>query len=545
MIIRPGVLVALTIAGMLAAGGRVYAQEPAAVEGEVVTAPVEIDGQVLFNVRGVTSYPAATRAGLIQSRIIAIAHDRTVPADAVRVDDSQGIVRIVAREHAIMMVADADAALEQVSRDSLASAHALRVRQAVIDYRQARTASALWRALGRTLVAGIILAIAVGVVAWFWRWADRQLRRRLPIQSVGIQSFEFVGADRIWAALHSGLLALRTVILLVTAFVFLTYALGQWPWTRSLSGQMIDFALDPLQVLGRGLVGNIPRIVFLIVLFLVLRLALRAIRLFFDAVGRGTVEMKRFDPEWAQPTYKIVRFALIAFGLIVAYPYIPGSQSEAFKGVSLFIGVVFSLGSSSAISNIIAGYMMTYRRAFKVGDRVRIGEAVGDVIDTRLQVTHLRTYKNEEIVIPNSVILSGEVLNYSSLARTHALLLHTEVGIGYDTSWRQVESMLLEAAARTEHVTTEPRPFVLLKRLGDFAITYELNAPCREVPVMNAVYSALHRNILDVFNEYGVQIMTPAYEGDPEQPKIVAPSEWQGADAHPSSAAGRKTGILP
>jgi small-conductance mechanosensitive channel len=534
---------------MLASGGcLLYAQEPAAVEDEVVTAPVEIDGQALFNVRGVTSYPAATRAGLIQGRIIAIAHDRTIPPDAVRVDDSQGVVRIVAREHAIMTVADADAALEQVSRDSLASAHALRVRQAVTDYRQARTASALWRALGKTLVAAVVLSIVVGVLAWFWRWADRQLRRRLQIQSVGIQSFELVGADRIWAGLHSGLLALRTLILLGSAFVFLTYALGRWPWTRGVSNHMTDFALDPLQLLGRGFIANIPRLVFLVVLFLVIRLALRVIKLFFEAVGRGTVQMTRFDPEWAQPTYKIVRFALIVFGLIVAYPYIPGSQSDAFKGVSLFIGVVFSLGSSSAISNIIAGYMMTYRRAFKVGDRVRIGDAVGDVIDTRLQVTHLRSYKNEEIVIPNSMILSGEVMNYSSLARTHGLLLHTEVGIGYETSWRQVEAMLLEAAARTDTVAPEPRPFVLLKRLGDFAITYELNVPCREVPAMNAVYSALHRNILDVFNEYGVQIMTPAYEGDPDEPKIVAPAEWQAApaaDSHPPSAAARKTGVLP
>jgi small-conductance mechanosensitive channel len=533
---------------MLASGGRLDAQDPAAVEGDVVTAPVEIDGEVLFRVRGVTSFPAETRAGNIANRIIAIAHDRTISPDAVRVDDSQGSVRIMAREHAIMTIVDADAALEQVSRDSLASAHALRLQQAVMQYRQARTAGALWSALGRTLVAGLVLAIAVGVVAWFWRWADRQLRRRLPIQSVGIQSFELVGADRIWAGLHSGLLALRTLILLGSAFVFLTYALGQWPWTRGVSSHMIDFALDPLKLLARGFVANIPRLVFLVVLFLVIRLAVRAIKLFFEAVGRGTVQMTRFDPEWAQPTYKIVRFALITFGLIVAYPYIPGSQSEAFKGVSLFIGVVFSLGSSSAISNIIAGYMMTYRRAFKVGDRVRIGDAVGDVIETRLQVTHLRSYKNEEIVIPNSAILSGDVLNYSSLARTHALILHTEVGIGYDTSWRQVEAMLLEAAARTEHVTTEPRPFVLLKRLGDFAITYELNAPCREVTAMNAVYSALHRNILDVFNEYGVQIMTPAYEGDPEEPKIVAPAEWQTAPpatSHPKSAAARKSGVLP
>ena len=215
-----------------------------------------------------------------------------------------------------------------------------------------------------------------------------------------------------------------------------------------------------------GIVANIPSLVFLTVLFFVVRLALRLIRLFFDAVEHGRVTLASFDAEWAQPTYKIVRVAVIAFGLVVAFPYIPGSESDAFRGVSLFIGIVFSLGSSVAISNIIAGYMMTYRRAFKVGDRIKVGNATGDVIQTRLQVTHLRSVKNEEIIIPNSQILAGEVLNYSSLAKANGLILHTEVGIGYETPWRQVEAMLLLAAARTPGLSSEPPPFVLEKALG-------------------------------------------------------------------------------
>jgi small-conductance mechanosensitive channel len=168
---------------------------------------------------------------------------------------------------------------------------------------------------------------------------------------------------------------------------------------------------------------------------------------------------------------------------------------------------------------------MTYRRAFKVGDRVKIGDSIGDVITTRLQVTHLRSVKNEEIVIPNSQILNGEVLNYSSLARDRGLLLHTEVGIGYDTPWRHVQAMLLEAAGRTPGLGSRPAPFVLVKRLGDFAVVYELNVPCGEVQAMNILYTALHQQVLDVFNEHGVQIMTPAYEGDPPEPKIVPVAE--------------------
>jgi small-conductance mechanosensitive channel len=378
-----------------------------------------------------------------------------------------------------------------------------------------------------------LFAIAVGGLFWFWRWFDGFLRRRVQarIHSVGIQSFEVMRAERIRGALQSALFVIRAVAYLAIALIFAGFVLAQWPATRSASRNLSGIMMDPLLTMGRGFVANIPRLVFLVVLVVVVRISLRLVRLFFEAVGRGSVSLSGFDAEWAQPTYKIVRVAVIAFGLIVAYPYIPGSQTEAFKGVSLFIGIVFSLGSSSAIANVIAGYMMTYRRAFKIGDRVKIGDAVGDVIQMRLQVTHLRSFKNEEIVIPNSQILGGEVLNYSSLARERGLILHTEVAIGYDTPWRQVEAMLLAAGARTPALGTQPPAFVQVKRLGDFAITYELNVPCGEVQAMNATYTALHHNILDVFNEHGVQIMVPAYEGDPPVPKIVPPEQWYVAPA--------------
>jgi small-conductance mechanosensitive channel len=179
---------------------------------------------------------------------------------------------------------------------------------------------------------------------------------------------------------------------------------------------------------------------------------------------------------------------------------------------------------------------MTYRRAFKVGDRVKIGDVVGNVTQMRLQVTHLRTMKNEEVIVPNSTILNNEVVNYSTLARTDGLILHTMVSIGYETPWRQVEAMLLEAARRTAGLMIEPAPFVRQKSLGDFAVTYEINAYCDNAQAMNALYSGLHRNILDVFNEYGVQIMTPAYEGDPPQAKVVPKDRWFTQPAAPQSS---------
>jgi len=338
-------------------------------------------------------------------------------------------------------------------------------------------------------------------------------------------------AEQIWSALRSALLASRAIVFLLAVLVYLGFVFAQFPPTRGLSHDMAGFALGPLRVMVVGIAAAIPSLVFLAVLFVVVRVGLRFVRFFFEAVRQGSVTLANFDPDWAEPTYKIVRIAAIAFALVVAYPYVPGSSTDAFKGVSLFLGIVFSLGSSSAISNVIAGYMLTYRRALKVGDRVRIGSAMGEVIETRLQVTHLRSIKNEEIIIPNSQIMAGEVLNYSSLSRTRGLILHTDVGIGYEVPWRQVEAMLMAAADRTAGISADPRPFVLEKQLGDFAVVYELNVYCHNVASMMQLYAELHRNILDLFNEYGVQIMTPAYEGDPIEPKVVPRKDWYAAPA--------------
>ncbi len=241
--------------------------------------------------------------------------------------------------------------------------------------------------------------------------------------------------------------------------------------------------------------------------------------------------MQNFDPDWAMPTHKIVRFMIIAFSIVIAYPYIPGSDSMAFKGVSVFIGVIFSLGSSSFIANVMAGLAMTYRGAFKEGDRVRIDDVFGRVEEIKLMTTRIQTIKNESVLIPNSNILNTNVTNYSVMAKKPGLLLHSTVGIGYDTPWRQVEAMLLLAAERTEGLQKEPAPFVLQTLMGDFAVNYEINAYCTEVNRMLAIKSDLHRNIQDVFNEYGVQIMSPAYESDPQTLKIVPPKDWYAAPA--------------
>ena len=497
-------------------------------EAELPSAPVVIDGITLFRVRGTSLFPADKRAAVIASRIKALAADRAVPVDALHPVEIETGASIEAPGHHVMTVFDTEARYESMDRRLLTEALLRTIRGAVVAYREARTPEALIRSAVYFGVATLVLAALVALVIWFSRWAQRALEAtyRQRVHSVGIQSFQIVRAEQIWVALRRALIGARALVILGLAFAYLQYALGLLPWTRGASDRLLQSLLDPLETMAWGLVNALPDLLFLVILFFVTRYALKVVNLFFAAVGRGEVALAGFEREWADPTYKLLRVAIVALALVVAYPYIPGSGSEAFKGISIFLGVVFSLGSSSTIANVIAGYTMTYRRAFRLGDRVKIGDVTGDVTEMRVQVTHLRTIKNEEVIIPNSSIVNNEVVNYSSLALRHGLILHTTVGIGYETPWRQVEAMLLIAAERTPGALTEPKPFVRQLSLGDFAVTYEINVYCGDAHAMSQIYTGLHRNILDVFNEHGIQIMTPAYEGDPEAPKVVPKEQW-------------------
>ena len=531
---------------LLIAASPARAQDPAAgsVPLDAPTAPVQIDGQTLFRVRGVSAYPAEKRAALVADRVEAAAADPKFDPASLEVRETDLGSLIVGGDHQLLTLIDADARLEGVKRSELALVYLPIIRSAVADYRAARNERRLATGAGRAAILTLVLVLALWLIRFVVRRLDafvaRRYQRRLEGFKVG--SLELVRAERVRGAVRAVLRTLRAALLLVLLYVYLQRVLGLFPWTRVVSNQLADWVVAPLLTLGAAFVANVPNLLFLFVLAVVVRYALKLLRVVFDGIARGTVSFEGFDPEWAAPTYKIVRTLVVAFAVVVAYPYIPGSESGAFKGVSLFLGVVFSLGSTSIIANTIAGYTMIYRRAFRVGDRVKIGEVVGDITDVRLQVTHLRTAKNEEVVVPNSVILNSEVTNYSTLAKTKGLVLHTTVGIGYETPWRQVEEMLKMAAARTPGLLEDPAPFVHQRGLGDFCVTYELNAYCRDPQAMWLLYSDLHRSIQDVFNEYGVQIMTPAYEADTPEPKVVPKEQWYAAPAKPPVGPGPEAG---
>ena len=504
--------------------------EPSTIFGIAETAPVVVNGKVRFHVVGVTAYPAERRASEISRRIEALARDKKYDPKTLRVKDAGEYHQIFPGESgkAIFRILEADAESEGVLRTVLAETIAKSIAESINEYRHDRKPAVLTKnalyALGSMLV---LVALLYGVL-WGFRSLDKYLEGRVKLhtQKLEARSQRIFQGEQLWGILHGALRLLRGLVVIFLIYVFANFALSLFPQTRYTAQRLFQFVVGPLGSIVNAVIDFIPDFLFLVVLFLITRYGLKLARGVFAAIDKKRLQIKGFEADWAWPTYRIVRMGIIVFALVIAYPFIPGSDSAAFKGVSVLLGVLFSLGSTSVISNVIAGYTMTYRRAFRIGDRVKIGDTVGDVAEMRILVTHVRTPKNEEVVIPNSTILNGEVTNYSTMARDQGLILHTTVGIGYDVPWRQVEAMLLLAAENTEGLLKEPVPFIRHKSLGDYAVNYELNAYCGNASQMIELYTKMHRNIQDVFNENGVQIMSPAYKADPAEPKVVPKELW-------------------
>jgi small-conductance mechanosensitive channel len=516
------------------------AQPAADAESELERFPVVVDGRSLFYVRGIVGRPAKERAELIEDRIVAAARNPELEPAQVRTVDTTHSTQILAGQQLLMTVSNPDAEIEQLDRPTMARAYTDLIAKAITTYRFERQPERQRRALVKVLVATGVFAALFALVVWATRrlgnWLEQRLRPKL--QTVRLQSIELIPGAMLWNIVAMTGRGARLVMLLLLTYLYAQFSFSQFPGTRAIGEKLLTYLIDPLQTMGSRIVDGLPSLLFLLVLFIVVRVILRTLSMYFNAIGTGAVRLSNFAPEWSVPTYRLIRLAVIAFALVVAYPHIPGSGSDAFKGLSIFFGVLLSIGSSSFVANSVAGYALIYRRLFKAGDRVRIGEAVGDVIEMRMQVTRLRTVKNEEIIIPNSTILNSMVVNYSAMVKDPGLILHTTVGIGYETPWRQVEGMLLMAAERTTELLKDPPPFVLQKSLGDFCVTYELNAYTSSAEQMAEKYHALHANIQDVFNEYGVQIMTPAYERDPPEPKVVPKERWYEEPSRPPAKGG-------
>ncbi len=361
-----------------------------------------------------------------------------------------------------------------------------------------------------TVVFLAVLRITQQLFPRLSEWLSTWGRASLP--TLKVQRVELLSAAQVTEALLGVLQVVRFFVLAVLVYFYASSVLGFFPWTRRLSVELFGYVLSQVATIGGVFADSIPNLIAIAVIILVVRYILKIIHLFFRGIERGAITFSGFHRDWASPTYGIVRFLVIVFAAIACFPYIPGSQSEGFRGISVFLGLLISLGSAAAIGNIVAGVVLTYMRPFQLGDRVRIADTVGDVTEKTLLVTRIRTIKNVDITVPNSLILGAHIVNYSSASLSPPpLILHTAVTIGYNAPWRTVHELLKKAAAATRNVLSDPEPFVLQTALNDFYVTYELNAYTGAPNQMTVTYSDLHQNIQDAFNEAGIEIMSPHY----------------------------------
>jgi small-conductance mechanosensitive channel len=491
-------------------------------------APVKVDGKVLFRVRGISSFTAEQRATAISQRIMEAAADPAISVDSLKTITQTDHFMIYAGSKFIMNVYNEDANVEGVSKEILAKIVGQKTTEAITFYRHDRSRPVLLKKSLYALGSLVPFSLILFLILWIFRKINTRIQNRIKekIDTLEIKSFSLIRAKQLWKAYYLAFKILKIIIMVCLIAFFINYILGLFPWTSNLATNTLKLLIDPILSLGKSFLHFLPDLVFLVVIYLATRYFLKLGKLLFTGLQGGEIAIKNFDPDWAMPTFRIVRIFIVVFAVIIAYPHIPGSESSAFKGISVFIGLLLSLGSSSFISNLIAGYSITYRRAFKKGDLIQVGDQIGFVEEQEVLVTRLLSIRNEEFIIPNSLILNSTIINFNTKSKEPGLIIHTQVGIGYETPWRQVDAMLKEAAERTEGLLKEPQPFVLKRSLGDFAIIYEINAYFNDVSRMHICYSALHQHILDVFNENNVQIMTPAYERDPEIPKVVPKDQW-------------------
>ena len=361
------------------------------------------------------------------------------------------------------------------------------------------------------------------------RWA--RARERIRLRGLDLMSRKRVHDSVVVALKISTYIAVFLVL-----YIYVSLVLSFFPVTAPYAGQLFQYVWQPATEIGLAVLGYLPNVAYLALIVVVARYALKLLRFLLNAVGKGDLVVGTFDPEWADPTYKLLRVLAIVFALMIGFPYLPGADSKFFQGFSLFVGALVTLGSSAAVGNMVAGVILTYTRAFRIGDRVRIGEAVGDVQIKSLFVTQLRTIYNEDITLPNGVVLGGQVVNYSSAAKRGALVLRTEVGLGYDVHWSKIEELLKLAANQTQGILPDPPPFVWPKALGDFAVVYELHAYTDRADAMGATCAALRRAVLDVLHDAGVEIMTPDVHGIRDSSRTAVPG--QHATARPARSPG-------
>jgi small-conductance mechanosensitive channel len=530
-------LVAILGPGALAQASSEHASDPSQdnsfAANENTGVPVEIDGRPVLAVYAhVAGFTPRERAAAIQERIIALCKRRDIAPEAIRAEDRGTWSEIMAGDTRIMGVTEADAVAAERKRADLASEYAEIIRLVVKQYRLDHT----WMHFVWAMTYGVLATIGLfgWVIALFW--IRRRIRLRveswlgssetaIPVQSTRPWLVRYFGQPLV-AVGHAGF----WIFILALIQAYGTLVLSFFPSTRYTSSQITNWLFSELAAFAKMLIGYIPNLILILLICLITSFLLKVNHYLFNELREGNLTIRGFYRDWAEPTAKLVRFLILAAAAIVVFPYLPGSNSPAFKGISVFLGVLLSLGSTSAVAHGVAGTILTYMRAFQVGDFVRIGNDIGEVVEKTLLVTRICTQKREVVTIPNGTVLGGVVVNYSAEARQKGVIFHTTVTIGYNAPWRTIHELLIAAALATDDVLHDPQPFVLQTALNDFYVAYELNAYTAKPAEMLHTYSVLHQNIQDRFNEAGVEINSPHYTALRDGNRTTIPENYLSSD---------------
>jgi small-conductance mechanosensitive channel len=483
------------------------------------------------------------RVNEIEERLQEMAEDTRITPNDIHAVHTELYSGIFGQNRMIMAVFKEDSTTAGVPREKVAAEYIKQIQTALKRYRERRAwASHIKSGILLLLCWSLFLAVVFGhgsMIEW--------LRRRFR---ASLDKFEGTGTRRTTVTLLSwsaawALTSLRLVILIVLLSLFLgliSFSLEEFPATESLAFQARGYIAKPAYQIAEAVVAYLPNFVVLLLLIGALYYVHRMVRAFFWAIEHGELYLPAFHQDWASPTRSIVSLLLVAFGLVVAYPYLPGSHTEAFKGVSLFFGVLISIGSGSSVGNAIAGVILTYMRPFRVGDWVKISDETGDVIERSILITRIRTSKNEEVTLPNSLVLSSKIVNYSGLATSAPVIFHTTITIGYDADWRKVHQALLTAARGTTFVLEDPAPFVLQTSLNDFHVSYQINCYTVKPHEMAKIYSELHERIQDSFNTAGIEIMSPTFYALRDGNTVTIPEAHRPPGYVPPSFRVKNTG---
>ncbi len=499
------------------------------------------DSTVRFFNRDIVTFRAALygvsaqdRARRAQARLIEQL-DAPGPHKISQKAESLGIMLQLDGETSFWITADDANQLSGETTQVLANKTTMALERAIAESRESRDMDAITRALGKAALASVLALALVWLLGRVRTWSEQRLMLAMHqhAEHLRLGGVRLLRQERGVVVVRKALMALYRVLVLVLAYEWLSLVLGSFPFTRPW-GELLNGFLWGLAVqMGSAVANAMPGLFTALVIFYLARVCTQTLDRFFERVRNGKTQVAWLEAEVAEPTRRIAKTVAWLFALAMAYPYLPGAQTEAFKGLSVLVGLMISLGASNLVGQGASGLILIYGRVFRKGEYVRIGQHEGTVTELGMFATRIRTGLGEELTLANSTVLNDTTKNYSRAVQGAGFVLDTTVTIGYDTPWRQVHAMLIEAARRTEGVLADPAPQVFQTALSDWYPQYRL--VCQAIPTeprtRALILSVLHGHIQDVFNAYGVQIMSPQYMADPAAAKIVPPTQWFTAPA--------------